>query len=205
MDIALRTFLDHRATRRKLIVFSAAEKYLYSGSLLEKTLASILGGTKQASASILLTSNNPTGISDSILTQVDFILSSPFPWLYGFCRYYWPSTAQAFRSVRRDQVMIISPGSLVMESSDGVPVKWDQVPLIVDLGIMAKGMEESKRDIAPSKGEKDSDQPKGEKNSDHSKEGNDSAPSKGGHDDAPTKEPGDPDTWEQVGRGWKRR
>ncbi|PVF92140.1 hypothetical protein CPB86DRAFT_229237 [Serendipita vermifera] len=149
MDIALRVFLDHESTRRKLMVFNAAEEYLHGESLIGKTVSSMLSGNKPSSVGILLTSHDPTGISISILTHIDFILSSPFPWLYGFCRNHWPSTGQAFRDVRRDQVVLISPGSIVMESSTGVVTKWGQVPLIIDSAVMTKDLKKSKIEIAP--------------------------------------------------------
>jgi hypothetical protein len=109
----------------------------------------MLSGNKPSSVGILLTSHDPTRIPDSLLTHAEFILSSPFPWLYGFCRNYWPSTGQAFRTVRRDQVMVISPDSIVMDTSTGTTTKWGQVPLIIDLDMMVKEVEKGENAIVP--------------------------------------------------------
>ncbi|KAG8833661.1 hypothetical protein FRC18_003271 [Serendipita sp. 400] len=151
MDMAVHEFLSVETETRKLIVLDNAQEYLFTNSILTKSLASLASMSAGSPANVLLIATDPKRVNPSLYFHFDFLLLGHFNvhsvrWKKSLLSHLQiPSFMRdngdtKLMQVRPNQCAIYSPNSIRMVSysqqsgeEKEEAALWDETPILIEL------------------------------------------------------------------------
>ncbi|KIM24813.1 hypothetical protein M408DRAFT_229474 [Serendipita vermifera MAFF 305830] len=138
MDIAVHDFLRHTA-ERKMIVFNNCQQYLTATSALRRTIESLATAGSGRTASVILSTTDPTAISasPSFLHSLQYVLfGSSYSILHdGFLDRHLPRLSIPREQCGFRRAVLWSPGSTLYLPKNEMPVKksWNDLVSFIDV------------------------------------------------------------------------